>query len=563
MSGPIPFVPGTYDYRPGERIADLILKQGDIQAQRQARSGEIIGGMVNQLGQAAGQGIKDFQQAKDQQAVGKAVSDATSTSADSPAGPIPPMDANGVSQILAKVDPRLRPQVMKGIQDFQSAADVADERKARIAKSQQDLIDSQKASQQADTDAAGVLAHHALKLKQFDGPDGGLGAATVVVGLLKDRKITGADALDQQLQQATQAMQQAQASGDPGQIKAVGDQVRKTFMPIAQNLEGRMSEATRERISKSEAPIKGSPGDTFLDPSTMQPVASVPEKAAKVGTFEDYVTRKFGPQPTPQQIEGARKTWAEDGHVTVNLSAGQTDDVKQTVAGMRAGHLPPLLPGRASKEYVALMAEAERQHFDLAGAATDWTATQKHIASMNSSSQLKLNQSINALPEMLDKVDALAAQFKGGRFPILNKANLAAAKAGAYGSDVAVVANQLSAQIADVTADLGNVYMGGNSPTDHALDLAAKSLSADWDEKVLHKMTDLARSNVQIRQNSIRNTGVAGASEGNPYGNQPPPAPAAPAAPVGGTISVKAPNGKIYTFQSQADADAFKKRAGL
>jgi hypothetical protein len=92
---------------------------------------------------------------------------------------------------------------------------------------------------------------------------------------------------------------------------------------------------------------------------------------------------------------------------------------------------------------------------------------------MNGSQQLRLNQAINSLPDMLDSVDALAAKWKGASFPILNKANLALAKGGAYGKDAASIANQLDAQIADVTADLGNVYMGGNSPTDHALGLAA------------------------------------------------------------------------------------------
>ena len=49
---------------------------------------------------------------------------------------------------------------------------------------------------------------------------------------------------------------------------------------------------------------------------------------------------------------------------------------------------------------------------------------------MNGAQQLRLNQSINALPDMLDKVDALASKWQGGKFPILNKANLALAKGG-------------------------------------------------------------------------------------------------------------------------------------
>src|SRR5262249_33053421 len=86
----------------------------------------------------------------------------------------------------------------------------------------------------------------------------------------------------------------------------------------------------------------------------------------------------------------------------------------------------------------------------------------------------------------------------------------------------------LSAQIADVTADLGTVYMGGNTPTDHSLGLAAKSLNENWDEKVLHNMVDLARKNVQIRKNSIQNTGVQGASPNNPYVPKPSPATESP-----------------------------------
>ncbi len=184
-----------------------------------------------------------------------------------------------------------------------------------------------------------------------------------------------------------------------------------------------------------------------------------------------------------------------------------------------------MLPGRATKEYLATIAEARRQGFDIASAATDWSATQKHIATLNGAQQTRLNQSINSLPEMLDKVDALSAKWKGGQFPILNSANLKAAKGGVYGKDVQSVATQLDAQIADVTADLGSVYMGGNSPTDHALGLAAKALSADWSQSTLKDMTTLARNNVQIRSNSIKNTGVAGASASNPYGSQPPVTP--------------------------------------
>lgn len=239
-----------------------------------------------------------------------------------------------------------------------------------------------------------------------------------------------------------------------------------------------------------------------------------------------------------------------------STSGADFSNVKEAVAGMKDGTIPPQLPGRASKEYTAMMAEAHRQGYDLAGAATDWMATQKHIATMNGSQQLRLNQAINALPEMLDKADQLAAKWKGGKFPPFNRANLALAKNGAFGPEVASVANQLEAQVADITADLGNVYMGGNSPTDHALSLAGKSLKGEWDAKVFHDMVQLAKTNVQIRKNSINNTGVQGASGDNPYM---PPAPAAAPASTqsAGRVTVDG-----FTFPNQAAADAYKKEMG-
>ncbi len=235
------------------------------------------------------------------------------------------------------------------------------------------------------------------------------------------------------------------------------------------------------------------------------------------------------------------------------------DNIKTAIAGMKDGTLPPQMPGRASKDYTAIMAEAKRQGFDLSGAVTDWTATQAHIKTLNGAQQTRLNQAIGALPDLLDSVDELSKKWDNGRFPVLNRANLALAKNGAFGKEAASLANQLTTQIADVVGDLGTVYMGGNSPSDHGIELAKTALSADWDRKVLHDMVGLAKKNVQIRQNSIRNVGVQGASEGNVYA----PKTDAAVPQSSGGVSVTAPNGKVYTFPTAADAAAFKARAGI
>ena len=94
---------------------------------------------------------------------------------------------------------------------------------------------------------------------------------------------------------------------------------------------------------------------------------------------------------------------------------------------------------------------------------------------------------------------------------------MAAARQGALGPQAQQIATQLEAQIADVTSELANVYMGGNSPTDHALGLATKNLQANWSLEQLRSALDLSRKNLQIRSNSMKNVGVSGASSANPY----------------------------------------------
>lgn len=222
-------------------------------------------------------------------------------------------------------------------------------------------------------------------------------------------------------------------------------------------------------------------------------------------------------QQGAQRIAIARQRLAQGGGTSTDKQ-----DVEAIADAIISGDQPPTLTGLY--RYAApIRGELARRGYDLATAQTDWTAAQRHFATLNGAQQTRLRQAVDTATHSLEVIDTLAGKWKGGKYPLLNRANLALAKGGAYGSDVATVANQLDAQIADVTSELANAYMGGNSPTDHALQLAAKNLSADWDEKVLKDMVKLARTNLQIRANAIKNTGVIGASAQNPYAPPPPP----------------------------------------
>jgi hypothetical protein len=64
-----------------------------------------------------------------------------------------------------------------------------------------------------------------------------------------------------------------------------------------------------------------------------------PASDAKVGTFEDYVTRKYGPDPTPQQVEAARRSWGDEGRAApINITL-------------------PDMPGMSAKERVESAAQ--------------------------------------------------------------------------------------------------------------------------------------------------------------------------------------------------------------
>ncbi len=206
-----------------------------------------------------------------------------------------------------------------------------------------------------------------------------------------------------------------------------------------------------------------------------------------------------------------------------SVGAGETD-AGAIADAIIAGDQPPTLTGlyRVGAPVRSILA---KKGFNLAQAESDWRATQKHIATLNGPQQLRMQQAIDNAYHSTDVIEDLAKQWEGGRFPTLNKGRLAAARQGLLGPKAQQIATQLEAQISDVTSELGNVYMGGNSPTDHALSLASKNLQANWSLPQLRSALDLTRRNLQIRGNSLKNVGVSGASTANPYA-QPSAAPA-------------------------------------
>lgn len=186
---------------------------------------------------------------------------------------------------------------------------------------------------------------------------------------------------------------------------------------------------------------------------------------------------------------------------------GEDDTANQIALAIERGDQPPDMKGlyRYGGPVRAILG---RRGYDFTAANQDWQAVQRWISTANGPQQNRMRQAAQTAYESLDVIDQLSAQLSKevprGAIKVLNRASLVAAQNGAFGPAAQSTATLLAAQITDVTSELGNVYMGGNSPTDHALQLAGKNLSADWTEKQLRDATNLARTNLRIRLNSMR-----------------------------------------------------------
>lgn len=89
--------------------------------------------------------------------------------------------------------------------------------------------------------------------------------------------------------------------------------------------------------AKDQGLMNVPPGGVVFDPKTRQPAYTAPTKppaAPNVGSFEDYVVRKYGAQPTPDQITQARKEYqqADDRpRITVNTPSGMSPTMEANV----------------------------------------------------------------------------------------------------------------------------------------------------------------------------------------------------------------------------------------
>lgn len=239
--------------------------------------------------------------------------------------------------------------------------------------------------------------------------------------------------------------------------------------------------------------------------------ADVANAAADNARQDAALAETIGHNRAMERLGAQRAATAAQG-----ASAGSGGGDAQAIAdAIASGDQPPEFTGlyRMTGPVRAALA---RKGYDLTKATEDWKATQKYFQTLNGAQQVRLRQAVGFATDSLDVIDDLNRQWQGGRFPLLNRAQIKAAKGGLLGKQAQQIATQLDAQISDLVSELGTVYKGGNSSTDESLRLATENLKSDWSQAQLESAIKLVRKNLQIRMNSIRNTGIV-ANQNNEY----------------------------------------------
>ena len=245
-------------------------------------------------------------------------------------------------------------------------------------------------------------------------------------------------------------------------------------------------------------------------------------------TYIDQVSNQLGvPSNTPlSQLDMSFLSQAIAQKESGTTATPSQTDTQLIAQGIMNGTQPPLSGyGANSASGLKIRAELEKNGYNLTQATEDWNAMQKRISTLNSGQQIKLQQSLSFASDSLGIVSDLSSQWQAGQFPLLNKANLTAAINGAYGQNAASLATRLNTQINDLVSELATVYSGGNTSTDMKLKQASNNLNSNWSNQTLQDAIQLARTNLQIRSNSITSSAnipgnqysQGGASSGTDY----------------------------------------------
>lgn len=152
-----------------------------------------------------------------------------------------------------------------------------------------------------------------------------------------------------------------------------------------------------------------------------------------------------------------------------------------------------------------IMVHLANNGIDLAGMLQDFEAEKGWLRTQNGAKFQTIRNNGTTLLHTLDRVEKAyndlrsmvpamsAASFNKGQLNVLK----------AQSGPVGVAARRLDVLVHDVVPEIGSMIMGGNSNTDHSLDLAAHNLSGDWNAEQFMDAIRQARTTTSTRLGAL------------------------------------------------------------
>ncbi len=192
-------------------------------------------------------------------------------------------------------------------------------------------------------------------------------------------------------------------------------------------------------------------------------------------------------------------------------AASSPDIIKTLADGMQNGTLPTEFNNLGRGGAAALVkAELVRRGVDVTQKSAQWKAEQRAISTLRGPQQLRMIQSLKNVRSSLTRATQLNDELSNvipdnmrTQFPEVNSFTLGLAKGGKFGPEAQKAATNLQSQITLLGTEIGNVTMGGNSPTDQAVRHARDILNSTWSQEQLQSALSLANDNIEYRQNAI------------------------------------------------------------
>lgn len=345
-------------------------------------------------------------------------------------------------------------------------------------------------------------------------------------------------------QHAQAATQLAQQGGNPQAIRQGVDQFIKTGMAQSQILQDAHVEAQTAQ-SKAEADkIKAS-----TDPTS--PLYAPSAAAVAMGTAPGAAQIQAGEVKQAAAKAGAEESARMPGEMALArqrqaLSQGDPNSAAQLLVSGDAT-LSELKARGATPDFIANTLKAAHQ---LSNGQYNAQSADAQFSVAKSPANVAFFGSAKSLIDKGGTLDQLAAAGKaipGGLIPAFN--SIADWEKAATGSGPIAKYASLALGVADDYSKVMGSGQGSDSSRLQALQLVGAKQSPEQRAASIDGIRGAVGSQTQSR---IGNNPVLGRMYGSP----------AQTAPTAG-ISVTAPNGKVYSFNDQASADAFKKNAGI